>query len=200
MKKLLCLLLSILLVLSLVACGDSSDKDDDDDRKEKRSNVSEDEETGKSEGGKQESYETAIDRYIEYTVGTISKSNFKKLLPTVVWDYFEDEGEDFETIYADAAEELEWMWEDYADTYGDDFKASYKITDKSKTADDEYEEFIETVCEECDMDPDDFGKCYTIEAELTISGSEDEDTDAGEIHVFEYDGKWYVAELLMEVI
>jgi len=185
MKKLLCLLLSILLVLSFAAC--SSDEDDDDDRKSSK----------KSKTSATESYEDAIELVVKLYTADLSRSEFEKMIPADIWEYYEDEeGMSVDDCYELVADGMEEEYAELEEQFGEDFKVTYEILNEEEAQDGDIEEFLEMIEEQYGLDPDDFGDFYEVEFAVTISGSEDEDTEEVEMIFVEYKGSWYAAEAL----
>ena len=188
MKKLLCLLLSVLLVLSFAACGS---EDDGGSSKKSKKNKESTEEVG--------SYEDAIDLLLELYVADLSESEFKKMIPADIWKYYEDEeGMSVSDCYETVADGMDEQRAYMEEQYGEDMKVTYEIVSKEKASEGDVEDFLELMEEQYGLDPDDFGTCYEIELAITISGSEDEDTQETMMGFVEYKGSWYIADALTD--
>lgn len=77
--------------------------------------------------------------------------------------------------------------------YGDDYKVSYKITDKKKIDKDDLKDIEDEeneMLESLDIDKIEIKDGYELEVELKVKGSEDEDEDELEISVYKVDGRW----------
>lgn len=192
MKKLLCLLLSVLLAMSFAACDS-----EDDDRSSKKSRKGKD--TSGEVSGSAGSYEDAIDLILELYTADLSKSEFEKMIPADLWDYYEkEEGMSVSDCYELVADGMDEQRAYMEEQYGENMKATYEIVSKEKASGSDIEEFLETMEEKFGLDPDDFGDAYEIELSITISGSEDEDTEEAEFGFIEYKGAWYAADALIE--
>ncbi len=197
MKKLLCILLSLLLMLSFAAC--ESEDDDDDRRSSRRSKKGEATSDTDSGSNSSSDYEDAIELMMKVYECDISKSELKSMFPDVLWDYFEEEeGMTLDDCYDMISEGLEDERADLEEEFGEDFKIEYKILSQTDVDEDEFEEFKEYMEEYYGMDTDSFGACYEVEIKGTISGENDEETSEMTYHVVEFDGSWYIAEILMD--
>lgn len=174
MKKLLALLLALVMILSLCACGDSS-KDDDDEEEKPRT------------------YKDAIDDYVEACYkGKTGK--IKSLAPKEYWDWREEEyGETAQEVTQEYAETFERREESWREYYGDDYKVSYEVVDKEKLDEDTLELFADALEDEYDIEFS-VTEGYEVELEMTIEGSEDEDSDEATFYVLKIDGDWYVID------
>lgn len=186
MKKLLCLLLSILLVLSFAAC-DSEDDDDDDRRSSRRSKSS-----------TSADYEDAIDLGVSLFDGSASKSDVKRLYPEDLWEYMAQEsGESTEELREQLYEMLKEARADMEDEFGKDFSIEYEILEQKDVPKSEFDEFKENMEEYYGLDADSFEQCRELEMRVIITGVEEEE-ETSSVHMVQYDGAWYIAELLME--
>lgn len=191
MKKLLCLLLSILMLLSFVAC-ESADDDDDDRRSSRKS--------GKNQSSAASSdYKDAIDLLMKVSECDISEKELKSMFPDFIWEYYEEEeGESFDEICEMISESLAEQRTDLEDEFGEDVAIQYEVTDKTEVDEEEFEEYKNTMAEQYGVDPEIFGECYTVEFEATMSGQYEEESQNMTYHVVEIDGTWYIAEILLE--
>ena len=189
MKKLLCLLLSVLFVLSFAAC-----ESEDDDRRSSRRSKKE-QTVGSSD------YEDAIDLMMKVFSCDISEKELKSMFPAVCWDYFEEEEDQpFDEIYDMVSSDLENSREYLEEEFGEDFHIEYEIVSKEKLdADDEaLSEFVEEFKNIYGLDEFTVGDCYALEIEASMVGSNKEDPTEMSYHVIEIDGSWYVAEILLD--
>lgn len=192
MKKLLCLLLSVLLVLSFAAC--ESEDDDDDDRRSSRRSKKGDTTTSASSD-----YEDAIDLLMKVNQCDISKNELKKMFPDALWDYFEEEeGMTLDDCYDMISESLADQRADLEEEFGEDFTLQYEIVNKKEVDEDEFDDFKETMKDYYGIGSSSFGDCYEVEIEGTMSGEYEEETGEMTWHVVEIDGSWYIAEILMD--
>lgn len=187
MKKFLCILLSILMLLSFAACGSDND-DDDDDRRSSR----------KSKSSVSDDYEEAIDLCLKVFTGSITKSDVKRMFPDDLWEYMaEEEGESVDELCEEMYDMLKDTKAEMEEAYGDGFSAEYEILDKDTVDEDELDEFKEEAEEYYGLDPDKIGECYALEMQVVVSFDGEEEEQNETIHVLEYDGAWYIAEVLM---
>ena len=191
MKKLLCLILSVLLVLSFAACA--SEEDDDRESRKSKKNKESTSDVVASAG----SYEDAIDLCLKVFVGSITKSDVKQMFPDDLWEYMaEEEGESVDELCEEMYDMLKETKADMEEAYGDGFSAEYEILDKKTFDGEEYDEFKEGAEESCGLDPDKFGKCYEMKMRVVVSFEDEEEEQNETIHMFEYDGEWYIAEVV----
>ena len=188
MKRLLCLLVSILLVLSFAAC-----ESDDDDRRSSRKSK-------KEQTVASSDYEDAIDLLMKVFACDISEKELKSMFPAVCWDYFEEEGQSFEEIYDMVSSDLENSKAYLEEEFGEDFYIKYEIVSKEKVDEDDedYLDFIEEIEDMYNIESLAYGDCYMLEIEASMVGSNKEDPTEMSYHVIEIDGVWYVAEILLE--
>lgn len=74
--------------------------------------------------------------------------------------------------------------------YGDGFKVTYKINDKEKLSDDDYEALTEMLGADADSKISD---AYKLKVTFTLKGDNAEDSNDSELIVIKYDGKWGIA-------
>ena len=178
MRKRLALLIALSLVVGLFAgctrglLGSESKSTDDTD----------------TATGSQSSLEGALENYVNvlYARKTPSKSQVMSILPDAIWE--ERGGFDYEEMI----EEREYDIEDYIEEFGDDYTVTYEILSKEKMDEDDLEEGREAF-EEYGMVGKKLTEAYMVEYEVTIKGSEGEDSHTEYSTILKYDGKWYVA-------
>lgn len=193
MKKLLCLLLALVMVLSFAACA----SDSDDDGESKRSKKSK--ETTEGGTAKSGSYEDAIELVLKLYTADLSKSDFEKMLPADVWTYLEDEeGVTVDDCYDQVAGDMDEQYEYMEELYGKNFKVTFEVVNKEKASEEDVADFLETMEDMYGLDADDFGDAYEIQFSATVSGSEGEDTQEMDMGFVEYKGNWYAADALLE--
>ena len=194
MKKLLALLLALVMILSLAACGSEDDDDDRESRKSKKSK--ETTEAVKVESG---SYEDAIELVLKLYTADLSKSDFEKMLPADFWAYMEsEENMTIDECYEMVADGMDEQYEYMEEMYGKDFKVTYEILNKEKAPEEDVADFLETMEDMYGLDADDFGDAYEIQFSATVSGSEGEDTQEMDMGFIEYKGQWYATDALLE--
>lgn len=186
MKKFLCILLSILMLLSFAAC--ESDEDDDDDRSSRRSK--------KSQSSTASDYEDAIEAAMKLASMDITKKELKSMFPDACWDYLEEEANmTFDEWYEMASEAFADERADLEDEFGEDVKLQYEILNKNEVDEEEFDEFKGNMKEYFGIKASSIGECYEVELEATMSGEYEEETEEMTWHVVEIDGSWYVAEV-----
>ena len=184
MKKLLCLCLSLLLVLSFAACD--SEDDDDDRRSSKKSNSS-----------ASADYESAFELLVKYIDGTLKESELKKMLPEDEWNYIAKENDqNVDELCEEKYEALEEKWAGMVEQYGDGYRVEYKVISKTDIDEEEFEEFKNSM-EYCGLDADSFGKGYAVTVELILTGENGEEEERNELAVVQYKGAWYISTLMM---
>ena len=139
------------------------------------------------------SYKTPINNYFD-AIEKADGAKLQKCSPFAV-KFEKAAGESADDIKDDYQESAEFLHEMYAAQYGDDFKITYKIKDKEALDKDELKELQDEINDEIEEEDIDMGKVkitkgYEIEVEVTIKGSDGEDTDDEEFTVVKIDGKW----------
>lgn len=186
MKKLLCLLLSVLLVLSFAAC---ESEEDDDSRSSRRSKKSE-------TVAEASDYEDALDLLMKVYSYDVSKAELKSMFPDACLDFLEEEADmNFDDWYEKVSESFADERADLEDEFGEDFDIRYEITEKNEVDEDELDEFKENMKEYFGIKASSIGQCYEVELEGTISGENEEETATETWHVVQIDGSWYVTEI-----
>ena len=136
-------------------------------------------------------YTQPIDTLINVTFkGKVSQ--IKNLAPAEYWEYLEEEYDiEIDDIIDEAEDSFDDMMDYFEDEYGKNIRVTYKVVDKKKLSDKKIEGIAEALADKYDLDEDKFTDGYELEVEMTIKGSEDDDTDETEITVIKYKGKWY---------
>ena len=137
-------------------------------------------------------YTTALDNYIAVNFrGDASK--IELLAPKEYWDYVEEE---YDRTVEDMKDSLEENWDDVKDAledqYGKNVKVTYKVTKEREISDKKLEKIAEALEETYGIDEKSVKAGYKIEAELTISGSEDDDDDEGTFNIIKIGNRWYM--------
>ena len=118
-------------------------------------------------------------------------NKIEKLAPDAYWEAMEDSfslkdaKEQAKTIYKSASRA-------YEDEYGDNIKITYKIKEKDdvkKSTFDDMKDFIKSTY---DIPKKNITDACSIEIELFIKGSEDEDSNETELYAVKIDGTWYI--------
>ena len=196
MKKLLALLLAIAMLATLCACG-KKDKDSDKGGSNDPEAVAE----AFAEAYELEDYAALIDLYAY---------DFEAELKDDALDYYDSEDEFFEEM-SDEYDEKITSWkgaykavlkeadEYLKGEYGDDYKLKVKATDTEELDEDEIEDIIDYLLDECDgyVDEDavkDIDEAMDVTVETSISGEDGEDSSTLIVTVVKIDGKWKVAD------
>ena len=137
-------------------------------------------------------YTKPIDTLIDVTFkGKVEK--ITDLAPEEYWEYLEEEYDvDIDDIIDEAEDNLDDTLDSLEDEYGDNIRVTYKVEKKKELSEKKVEGIVEALADEYDLDEDKFGTAYELDLEMTIKGSEDDDTDDSEITVIKYAGKWYM--------
>lgn len=198
MKKLLALLLAIAMLATLCACG-KKDKDSDKGGSNDPEAVAE----AFAEADILEDLKAQFD-LTAYDYETMYKEDWLD-------DYgCDDEDEFFEELSEDYDEDIS-SWNDwykrklnnakesYKDYYGDDYKLKVKATDTEELDEDEIEDIIDYLLDECDgyIDEDaveDIEEAMNVTVEASISGEDGEDSGIMYVTVVKIDGTWKVAD------
>ena len=207
MKKLLALLLALLLVVSLVAC-DSKKNDDEDEKEEKTSASDEKKDDEKEEEKKEEKeeaeeeeeeeeeevvedapYEEKLELYIAAQLFPISESDWESLYPAAMYELISEilPYDEYVTQAEEADAEL-------METYGEDYEVSYQVLEEIELTDDELAEILDTLEVMYNVDISAVEEMFSINVEITISGSIEEETEETTFFVFFMDGEWYVLD------
>ena len=149
--------------------------------------------------GKGSSYEAAIDNYLTLQIGKVSASKYKALAPQEYWDYLEDQGYDFDEYYERIADEVDERVDELEDQYGKNVKYTFEVTRERDVSERNLGYIAEYLADKYDIDVDDVTAGYRLDLEMTISGSDDSDTDEAEdVYVLKIGGKWYLAEVSLD--
>lgn len=138
-------------------------------------------------------WKKAIDNYVD--VSFKGKANkIEKLAPKEYWEYLEDEDEDFDLKDAieEYEDEFEDMMDDLEDEYGKNLKIKAKIEDKEKLSKKDISKIADALKDEFDIKKKSVKKGYEVDVDLTIKGSEDEDSDETTLTVIKIGSKWYI--------
>ena len=174
MKKLLCVLLAALMLLSLCACGmlDSSDKEEED------------------------SYMQPLDDFMDYITGDATLKTIQRMMPDEAWEYREEEHDltpDY--IWEVYQENRAGVVEGDEEEFGPNLKYHYEVVDDRKLDKDELEDLKEEL-EYYGIDPDDVKEAYEVDFEATISGDYDEETAENTYTVVKIGKTWYMFDII----
>lgn len=166
MRKLLCLLLSLVLVLSLAAC----------DKKEE----------------KNKSAKAVAEAFMDAMINADSKAMFD-LVPEEVMDYLMESEDmsksDLKEMYAELDEEMAESFEEMEEYYGGKMKISYDVVDEYDLDEDDLAD-IQEMYEELDIK---VKAAKVIELETTMKvGGEVIEEDYMELVVIKVGSNWYI--------
>lgn len=137
-------------------------------------------------------YKSALNNYVDVMNGDAKK--IEKMMPAEYWEYSDDELkkdlddyiDDFEDMYDDLLDELE-------DEYGKNVKITYTIEEAKKMDKDDVEDLAEALADQYSfIDDDDVKEAYEVEAEITIKGNEDDDSNDMEVLSVKIGSGWYL--------
>lgn len=187
MKKLLCLLLGTVLLLSFAAC----------ESEEYESYES----TQSTEKGVPEaSYDTAIRLMMKTFSNDFTKEELKAMYPQQCWTYFaEEKGKSLDDIYADFSSRMADNWVKTQDAVGEDAAVKFEILSRTDYENNAYDTFQAEMEEKYGIARDSFGACYEVMLKKATVGKLREDISNQRYHVFELDGAWYVWEVLTDM-
>lgn len=173
MKKLLALLLTIVMLLSLAACN--SDKDSDDNQ------------------NSSDSYNTAINNYQAVLNGNTEK--LTSLAPNEIWEWAEENGNvaqtDVKRAYKDQYEDLK---EDLEEEFGKNATIKITETDKKEMSKRDIHEIGEMLEASYDIDEGKITAGWEMEVEIAYKGKDDNMEVETELHVVKISNQWYVVE------
>ena len=137
-------------------------------------------------------YKKAIDNYMDVLIyGKADK--IEKLAPKEYWDYCE---ENYDTDITDIIDQFEDSYEYLSDhleeEYGKNVKVRYKITDKDDLSDKKLNTIRDNLKDEYGIAKKSVTKAYKIDAEMTLKGSDDEDTEDMTLIIVKIGGSWYI--------
>ena len=137
-------------------------------------------------------YKKAIDNYMDVLIyGKADK--IEKLAPKEYWDYCE---ENYDTDITDIIDQFEDSYEYLSDNleeeYGKNVKVRYKITDKDDLSDKKLNTIRDNLKDEYGIAKKSVTKAYKIDAEMTLKGSDDEDTEDMTLIIVKIGGSWYI--------
>lgn len=124
---------------------------------------------------------------------SLENANEKTLISCVSdfeldWYYDGDKAERKDDV-KDKLEDRKDYLEEY---YGKNFKIKYKIIESEKLSDDDFEEYLEYLEDYTDYSTKKIKAVRDVEVEVTIKGSEDEDTEEYSLRLIKEGGKWKI--------
>lgn len=207
MKKLLALLLAIVMVLSLAACGGDEDKNNGGNNEgannqggnnEGANNQGGNNEGGNNQGGEsqaQDTYQAAIERLVKCSLmGDLE--GLEKLAPEDFWKFYEQTGMPRKSMIDEAAYSCGVMNEAVKEQYGD--KVTYTINITAKEDFDAAMMATIAAClkEQKGIPEDKFTAGCQVTADVSLKGN-DEGVQTIETAVLQIDGQWYCASAMI---
>ena len=123
------------------------------------------------------------------------------MLPDACWTHFqEQEGRTFADIYTAFFSQMEEKWEQDREEYGDGAAVKYEMLSRTDCTGDSYETLKDQLKEVYGFEDDVFGICYVVTVKKATVGKLKEDISNRKYHVLQIDEKWYVAEVLTEML
>ena len=192
MKKLLCLLLCVVMMFSLAACGDSNPKTGtEENTKPEETEAAEilPDETEAPETPV--AYDDVIACYVRYFIErTVTDEEVRSMLPEEIWN-----AEDFSAFYEwEVCENLANSRFTTEDNFGLDAAASYEIVGHADASDSAaFKERQKALKEAYGVDAD---KCYDVEITGTLSGEKDAAEIDRTVRIIQISGVWYLDEFV----
>ena len=133
-------------------------------------------------------YEKPVMNYFN----ALEEEEFDKVLdafPDYIADYTEDAYNNL--MGMDYEDSIKTRVESKEDYFGNDLKWSYKVTDKEKLDKDDIEDIVNNIEDTYDEEAD-IETAYELELDVTLEGSDEEDTEEITMTVIKADSKWYI--------
>lgn len=138
-------------------------------------------------------YKRPIDDQMDMLVGKASKTQVKRMYPTEVWEYYEEEWDmDFEDQYEEYEDGVDDIQDELEDEYGKNVKVSYKVTDKDEWDEDDLDELRDRLHDTYGIKKKSIKKAFEVEVDMTIKGSEDKDNEETTFDVVKIGNTWYL--------
>lgn len=153
-----------------------------------------DEKKSENKDGIDESSMTAPIEYALKGLNNVDSGAYLKALPTLIVKEFDDED------IKDMKESLNEYQHDRAETYGEDVKITYEITEKEKIEDEdlkELAEYLKGTYNDASKEELDFTEGYECQVNFKIEGSKDSTTKTKSISIYKISGKWYIDDVLL---
>lgn len=162
MKKIICVLLVLVMMLSLTACGANG------------------------------SYKSVVKTMTKAMEKCDAEKMIKifpdELMEILCEEEYDDDYDDMVDDLEDSLKDSMDWWEDQ---YGRDIKLSYEIDDADELDEDELEELMDMYDDYMDVDLD-IKKGYEVEVEMTIEGKDDDDSEDMVLTIIKVGSKWYI--------
>ncbi|MBP3708059.1 MAG: hypothetical protein J6J36_05580 [Clostridia bacterium] len=134
---------------------------------------------------------------IEYALKGLNDADgdaYLKALPALIVKEFNEKD------ISDMKDSLNEYKNDRVETYGEDVKITYEITEKEKMEDKDLKELIEylkTSYEDASKEELDFTEGYNCKVNFKIEGSKDSTTKTKSVSIYKISGKWYIDDILL---
>ena len=143
-----------------------------------------------SDGGDQSTFKKTIEKYAQAWIDGDAEAIMEATVPKSMWDDMEDNsGESIEDAKRALMREWATDTDDYMERFGKNIKADVTIIKKEKIDKDRIRE-LEEIGKEIDKGFD-ITEAYEVEFEMTIKGSEGEETDTDTMELFKIGSRWY---------
>jgi len=143
-----------------------------------------------SGGGDQNTIKKTLEKYAQAWVDGDAESMLETAFPKSMWDDMEDV---VGTTVEDAKKAIMREWstdtDDYNERFGKNIKTDVVILEKQKIDRERIKE-IEEIGKKLDKGFD-IDEAYKVEFEMTIKGSDGEETDIETLELFKIDSQWY---------
>ncbi len=208
MKKLLCLFLSVLAVLSFAGCADYVSMDGYDDMQGDDLLLDIDYMDGEydytlpadTDNTLIYGYKDAIRLMMNTFDNSFTKEELKAMYPNECWTWFEEQkGLTVDDIYTGFSEKMEENWEKVKETVGENAAVKYEYLYRTDYEGEDYEALKAEVEAKYGIEPEAFGICYEVKLKKATVGSLREDVSTQVYHVAEIYGNWYVVEVLLNM-
>lgn len=193
MKKLLCLLLSVLPVLLFTACGGEEYEYIEETTQYTQPTT--------TVAVVTDSYDNAIRLMMKSFSDDLTKEEFKSMFPDTMWTYFKGKhGKSFDQIYEDFSAKMDEVWTRKKQEYGEDAVVKYELLDRVDYDTEDYEAFKTKMEETYGISRESFGIGYTVYVKQATVGNLKEEIFNRTCYVVEIDGKWYVTLVLTDML
>lgn len=134
---------------------------------------------------------------IEYALKGLNNADgdaYLKALPALlVKEFDKDDIKDME-------ESLNEYKDNRIETYGEDVKITYEITEKKKMEEEDITEIVDYLkksYEDASKEELDITEGYDCQVNFKIEGSEDSTTKTKSVSIYKISGKWYIDDILL---
>lgn len=151
-------------------------------------------EESKNKDGIDESNMTAPIEYALKGLNNVDSGAYLKALPALIVKEFDDDD------IKDMKESLNEYQQDRAETYGEDVKITYEITEKEQMKDEDLKDLVDYLkesYEDASEEELDFSEGYKCTVKFKIEGSKDSETNTKAINIYKISGKWYIDDIIL---